>query len=166
MLLIWGAAVRTTEIDPGPARLGIANGVKAMSNSCGACVEVLRGAEGAGNSIRKPMADMIRPPAARRPGMEIRKNSMIAEPSRRNTTRIPNAYTQARSACRLRLLRSMPAVKAMKTGAVLKGFMIGSRAPIVSAIASRNSSIEPLQFHRRGADLADKSFRWTITVGH
>ena len=31
-------------------------------------------------------------------------------------------------------------------GAVLKGFMIGKRAPIVSAIASRNSSIEPLRF--------------------
>src|SRR3954451_21336793 len=64
---------------------------------------------------------------------------MIARLASRNVARMQNEYTQARSACRFlsSTLRSL--VRAMKSGAVLNGFMIGNSVPI------RNGGVQPTE---------------------
>ena len=92
MLLICSAPLSTTEMDPGPAKLGMAIGVKAISSCFCSDVEApFPVAVGCGNSMPKPTVAMIRPPAIRMPGIDIPKKSIIAEPRSKKTTRMKKA---------------------------------------------------------------------------
>ena len=78
-------------MEPGPLSIGMASGEKEMSRLARAASRarsssaVLRGLA---TSIPEPMPATSRPPAMRRPGMEMPKNPMINVPPMRKLTRM------------------------------------------------------------------------------
>ncbi|MNC42788.1 hypothetical protein D3C75_916150 [compost metagenome] len=83
---IWAAPLITRAMVPGPHMLGMVSGTKAMLWLMSTPADWL----GAGNSMRKPMKAMMRPPASRRPGMEIPNRSRMEEPMKKLTQRVAN----------------------------------------------------------------------------
>ena len=120
----------TTDMDPGPASDGIANGVKEISlfffDSFFASSEI--SSDSFGLSMLNPTRMMIRPPATRMAGMDMPKNSIMIAPDHRNVSRIPAMKSTALKACCLDHSLDCPLVKDKYKGTVLNGFDIGNKA--------------------------------------